>query len=51
MFGLQEQIANRHMRLWSKAMVVSDVEKVPLRHQVRTKKANTSELLLKCRKK
>lgn len=34
--GLQEQVANYRKRLWSKALVVSVAEKVPLRHQVRT---------------
>ena len=32
--GLQEQVANHHERLWSKALVVSVMEKVPSRHQV-----------------
>jgi hypothetical protein len=32
--GLQEQVANRHERPWSKALVVSVMEKVPVRHQV-----------------
>jgi|GEM_PF-4180493 hypothetical protein len=32
--GLQEQVANHHERPGSKALVVSVMEKVPLRHQV-----------------
>ena len=32
--GLQEQVANPHERLGSKAPVVSVMEKVPVRHQV-----------------
>jgi transposase InsO family protein len=32
--GLQEQVANHHERLGSKAPVVSVMEKVPCRHQV-----------------
>lgn len=32
--GLQEQVANHHERLGSKALVVSVMEKVPRRHQV-----------------
>jgi len=35
--GLQEQVANHRMRLWSKAMVVSDTEKASSRCQVRAK--------------
>jgi len=37
------------MRLGSKAPVVSDVEKVPVRHQVRLRKTNNRELPFKCR--
>jgi len=32
--GLQEQVANHHERPWSKALVVSVMEKVPVSHQV-----------------
>jgi hypothetical protein len=43
--GLQEQVANHHKRLESKALVVSVMEKVPEGIRYEPKKANTSELL------
>jgi hypothetical protein len=49
--GLQEQVPN-HLKLrWSRARVVSVEEKAELRLcQVRVKKTNASEPLMKCRK-
>jgi hypothetical protein len=48
--SLQEQVANRRKRLWSKVMVVSVTEKASLRRQVWIKKTNASEPPLNCRK-
>lgn len=47
--GLQEQVANHRMRLWSKARVVSVAEKAPRGVRYEPKKANTRELPFKCR--
>jgi hypothetical protein len=47
--GLQEQVANHHKRLGSKAPVVSVVEKVPEGIRWEPKKANNRELPFKCR--
>jgi transposase len=49
--GLQEQVPNHLKLLWLRARVVSVEEKAELRLcQVRVKKANASEPLMKCRK-
>ena len=48
--GLQERVANHHKRLWSRAMVVSVMEKVLKKHQVWIKETNEREPPLKCRK-
>ena len=48
--GLQEQVANHHKRLWSKAWVVSVMEKVPEGIRYGLLKANNRELPFKCRK-
>ena len=47
--ALQEEIPNHRKRPWSKALVVSVTEKVQEMHQVRTRKANTSEPPFTCR--
>jgi hypothetical protein len=49
--GLQEQVANHRKRRGSKARVVSVTEKGAVRRQVRDRKANTSALPFKCRKR
>jgi hypothetical protein len=50
--GLQEQASNHLKRLWSKAMVVSVKAKGEARpRQVGAMETNTSESLIKCRKR
>jgi hypothetical protein len=48
--GLQERVANHHKRRWSKARVVSVMEKVPRGIRYGSRKANNRELPFKCRK-
>ena len=49
---MQEEAPNHLKLLWSKAMVVSVEEKVETRsRQVSAKETNTSEPLMKCRKR
>ena len=48
--GLQERVANRRKRRWSKARVVSVTEKALQRRQVGDRKANIREPPFKCRK-
>jgi hypothetical protein len=48
--GLQEQVANHHKRRWSKACVVSVMEKVPGGIRYGSRKTNNRELPFKCRK-
>ena len=43
--GLPWQVSNHRMRLWSKAMVVSNTEKAVQNRQVRIGKVNASEPL------
>ena len=47
--GIQVQASNHLVQLCLKGEVVSDKEKVSLRHQVRVKETNANELLMKCR--
>jgi hypothetical protein len=47
--GVQAQASNHLVRLRLKGEVVSDREKMPLRHQVGVKETNENELLKKCR--
>ena len=46
---MQEQDANHHERLWSKAWVVSVMEKVPEGIRYGSRKTNNRELPFKCR--
>ncbi|MCW5602813.1 hypothetical protein [Nitrosomonas sp.] len=48
--GLQERVANHHKRRWSKAWVVSVMEKVPGGIRYGSRKTNNRELPFKCRK-
>ena len=47
--GVQAQASNHLVQLCLKGKVVSDKEKVSLRHQVHVKETNANELLMKCR--
>ena len=47
--GLQELVANHRKRLWSKALVVSVAEKVPVGIRYEPLKANNRELPFNCR--
>ena len=47
--GIQVQASNHLVQLCLKGEVVSDKEKVLLRHQVHVKETNVNELLRKCR--
>ena len=50
--AMQVEASNHRKRLWSKAMVVSVTEKAEQRHcQVSVMETNTSESLIKCRKR
>lgn len=49
--ALRGEASNRHMLRWLKTVVVSDVEKAPMRRQVGTRKASASESLMTCRKR
>jgi hypothetical protein len=50
-FGVagRAEASNHHMLRWLKTVVVSDVEKAPVRCQVGTRKMSSPEPLLKCR--
>ena len=47
--GIHVQASDPLVQLCLKGKVVSDKEKVPLRHQVCVKETNANELLMKCR--
>ncbi len=49
--ALRGEASNRHMLRWLKTVVVSDVEKAPMRRQVGIRKASASESLMTCRKR
>jgi hypothetical protein len=49
--ALRGEAPNHHMLRWLKTVVVSDVEKAPVRRQVGTGKASVSESLMTCRKR
>jgi hypothetical protein len=44
--ALWEEASNRHLLRWLKTVVVSEVEKAPLRCQMGIRKTNVSESLL-----
>lgn len=48
--GLQERVANHHKRRWSKACVVSVMEKVPIGIRCGLGETNNRELPFKYRK-
>ena len=50
-FGVagRAEASNHHMLRWLKTVVVSDVEKAPVRCQVGTRKMSNPEPLLTCR--
>jgi hypothetical protein len=49
--ALRGEASNHHMLRWLKTVVVSDVEKAPMRCQVGTRKMSEPEPLLTCRYK